>query len=186
MKRASVIAVTENGKARYCSTKNYGGIAGVALRLIKNEKDAQGNQVPLFERLDRVKEMDRMEFLAYADYPENADELFSFIEIDADENVIRIDEDMKEERQYHEYPLNLLLEKARKVVGINPYSGYKSLNRDRLYREMRQAVTGGIGRETGQEMGRRGGTKERDAAQEQVMQDGSGQDGNDMPMVQRM
>lgn len=124
--------------------------------------------------------------LAYADYPENADELFSFIEIDADENVIRIDEDMKEERQYHEYPLNLLLEKARKVVGINPYSGYESLNRDRLYREMRQAVTGGIGRETGQEMGRRGRTKERDAAQEQVMQDGSGQDGNDMPMVQRM
>lgn len=182
MKRASVIAVTENGKARYCSTKIYGGIAGVALRLIKNEKDAQGNQVPLFERLDRVKEMDRMEFLVYAEHPENADDLFSFIEIDADENVIRIDEDRKEERQYHEYPLDLLIGKAKEVVGINPYSGYESLNRDRLYREMRQAVTGG----TGQEMGRTGGTKERDAAQEQMTQDESRQDEIGPHMAQEM
>ena len=174
MKRASVIAVKENGKVRYCSTKIYGGIAGVALRLLKNERDAQGNQVPLFERLDRVREMDRTEFLSYADHPENADDLFSFIEIDADENVIRIDEDMKEERQYHEYPLDLLLQKAEKVVGINPYSGYESLNRDRLYREMRQAVTGRIRRETGREMGRTGETEERDAAQEQMTQEESG------------
>lgn len=186
MKRASVIAVTENGKARYCSIKIYGGIAGVALRLIKNEKDAQGNQVPLFERLDRVKEMDRMEFLVYAEHPENADDLFSFIEIDADENVIRIDEDMKEERQYHEYPLDLLIGKAKEVVGINPYSGYEFIDRDRLYRVMRQNVAGGTRRETGQEADKSGGIEEREAAQEQVMQDGSGQDGNDMPMVQRM
>ena len=75
---------------RYCSTKIYGRIAGVALRLLKNERDAQGNQVPLFERLDRVREMDRTEFLSYADHTENADDLFSFIEIDADENVIRL------------------------------------------------------------------------------------------------
>lgn len=40
MKRVSVIAVKENGKVRYDSTKVYGGIAGITLRLLKNERDA--------------------------------------------------------------------------------------------------------------------------------------------------
>lgn len=175
MKRASVIAVTENGKSRYCSTKVYGGLAGITLRLLKNEKDAQGNQIPMFERLDRVKEMDRKEFLAYADHPERADDLFSFIEIDADENVIRIDEDMKEERQYYEYPLDLLLKKAKELVDINPYSGYEFLNRTRLYHVMRQAAAGKIRRET-----------EQVGGEEQMMQDESGQEETGLHMAQEL
>lgn len=47
-----------------------------------------------------MKEISEDEFQTYADHPETADDLYSFAEIDVDKNVLRIDEDWKEERSY--------------------------------------------------------------------------------------
>ena len=76
----------------------------------------------------------------YADHPETADDLYSFAEIDVDKNVLRIDEDWKEERSYREYPLQLLLAQAAPLISSNPYSGYDSLQKQRLYAVMDDAM----------------------------------------------
>ena len=109
MKRPSVFYVTENGTTRYGMTRSYGGLAGITLRLLTHATDGYGISIPYFERLKPMKEISEDEFQTYADHPETADDLYSFAEIDVDKNVLRIDEDWKEERSYREYPLQLLL-----------------------------------------------------------------------------
>ena len=136
MKRPSVFAIKENGKTRYGMTRSYGGLAGIALRLVKNCVDQTGNPISLFDRLNYITEISEERYRNYADHPENADEFYSFIEIDSDQNVIFVDEDMLEEREYHEYPLDVLLEEAEAVIAPNPYSGYDAVRKDRLYTAM--------------------------------------------------
>ena len=87
-----------------------------------------------------MKEISEDEFQTYADHPETADDLYSFAEIDVDKNVLRIDEDWKEERSYREYPLQLLLAQAAPLISSNPYSGYDSLQKQRLYAVMDDAM----------------------------------------------
>lgn len=139
-KRPSVIAVTENGTTRYGIAGNYGGLVGIALRLLKNAKDGGGSPVPYFDRLVPIKEVEKSRFLDYAGRPADADELFCFAEIDVDENVIRIDEDMKEEREYHEYPLDRLLDEAVRLRQPSSYSGYGAVNKKILYSVMNTVV----------------------------------------------
>ena len=105
MKRPSVFYVTENGTTRYGMTRSYGGLAGIILRLLTHATDGYGISIPYFERLKPMKEISEDEFQTYADHPETADDLYSFAEIDVDKNVLRIDEDWKEERSYREYPV---------------------------------------------------------------------------------
>ena len=47
---------------------------------------------------------------------------------------------MKEERSYREYPLQLLLAQAAPLISSNPYSGYDSLQKQRLYAVMDDAM----------------------------------------------
>ncbi len=140
MKRPSVFFVTENGTTRYGMTRSYGGLAGITLRLLTHATDGYGISIPYFERLKPMKEISEDEFQTYADHPETADDLYSFAEIDVDKNVLRIDEDWKEERSYREYPLQLLLAQATPLISSNPYSGYDSLQKQRLYAVMDDAM----------------------------------------------
>ena len=140
MKRPSVFYVTENGTTRYGMTRSYGGLTGITLRLLTHATDGYGISIPYFERLKPMKEISEDEVQTYADHPETADDLYSFAEIDVDKNVLRIDEDWKEERSYREYPLQLLLAQAAPLISSNPYSGYDSLQKQRLYAVMDDAM----------------------------------------------
>lgn len=140
MKRSSVFSVTENGVTRYGMTKSYGGLAGITLRLLKHAEEQSGTPRPYFERLTPGKEITSDAFQEYADHPEAADDLYSFAEIDVDENVMRIDEDGKEERTYREYPLQLLLDQAAPLIRPHPYSGYDALDKNQLYAAMDSAM----------------------------------------------
>jgi len=131
MKRPSVFYVTENGTTRYGMTRSYGGLTGITLRLLTHATDGYGISIPYFERLKPMKEISEDEFQTYADHPETADDLYSFAEID---------EDWKEERSYREYPLQLLLAQAAPLISSNPYSGYDSLQKQRLYAVMDDAM----------------------------------------------
>ena len=137
-KRPSIIAVTENGVTRYGMSISYGGLASIALRLINNAHDEGGNATPYFERLVPIKEVKETVFRDYEGCPADADELVSFAEIDVDQNIIRIDEDMLEEREYHEYPLNLLLEKTSQMKAVCPNGS--GINKKHLYSVMNAAV----------------------------------------------
>lgn len=139
-KRPSVIAVTEKGITRYGMAGNYGGLVGITLRLLINSQDKKGNSVPYFERLVPIKEVEKDKFQDYADRPADADELFCFAQINVDKNIICIDEDMKEQREYHEYPLDLLLEEAARLRVTSPYSSYGTINKKILYSVMNSAV----------------------------------------------
>ena len=116
---------------------SYGGLASIATRLINNAHDEGGNATPYFERLAPIKEVKETVFRDYEGCPADADELVSFAEIDVDQNIIRIDDDMPEEREYHEYPLDLLLEKTAQMKAANPNSG---INKKYLYSAMNAAV----------------------------------------------
>lgn len=135
IKRPSIIAVTEKGTTRYGIASGYGGLASIALRLLKNAYDKDGNAVSYFERLDPITEVKESVFQDYTNRLEDTDELLSFAEIDVDKNVIRIDEDRKEEREYHEYPLDRLLEKAARIRRDNGHNGY-TINKEHLYGAM--------------------------------------------------
>ena len=141
MKRPSVIAVTENGNTRYGVTRSYGGLASIALRLLKYRTDADGQYMPFFERFNNTREIDREEYEeTYADHPEEADTLTSFTEIDVDRNILCIDEDRGKEREYHEYPLDFLLERAELLIRNNPYTGEGYIKREDLYFDLKTAV----------------------------------------------
>lgn len=132
MKRPSVIAVTENGNTRYGVTRSYGGLASIALRLLKYRTDANGQYMPFFERFNNTREINREEYEeTYADHPEEADTLTSFTEIDVDRG---------KEREYHEYPLDFLLERAELLIRNNPYTGEGYIKREDLYFDLKTAV----------------------------------------------
>jgi hypothetical protein len=88
MKRNNIFAVIENGETFYCETKIYGGLAGIALRLCKNTQDEDGNIIPMFKRLDRVKEINKDDWQKIMDAPHLADDYYSVIEIDVDKNIV--------------------------------------------------------------------------------------------------
>lgn len=137
-RRPSIIAVIENGMTRYGITNNYGGLASIALRLVENAQDERGKDVPYFERLMPINEVKEIVFRDYEGRPADADDLVSFAEIDVDQNMIRIDDDMLEEREYHEYPLDLLLKKTAQLKAVRPDSRY--INKQHLYNAMDAAV----------------------------------------------
>lgn len=137
-RRSSVVAVTENGRTRYGMTISYGGLASIALRLLRDTHDEGKAAIPYFERLMPITEIEETVFRDYEGRPADADKLVSFAEIDVDQNIIRIDDDMLKERQYHEYPLDLLLKKAAQLKAICPNSS--SINKQHLYNVMNAAV----------------------------------------------
>lgn len=114
-RRPCVIAVTENGVTRCGLTTAYLGLGGIPYRLLKRNTDQDGNPLPLFENMKLQSEISLEQYQGYLDHPENADEFSAMIEIDVDHNIVRVDEDMGEEREYHEFPIDLLLERARQL-----------------------------------------------------------------------
>lgn len=134
-KRCNVFAITEKGITRYFRTKQYGGISGVTLRFIKNEKEHEKTCL-YYERLKNATEITECVYLEYLCHPEAADILFSLIEVDVDRDIIRIDEDMREKRIYREYPLKLLLEEGKHYIRVSPRSGYDTVDKDKLYCHM--------------------------------------------------
>jgi len=140
VKRESIFSITENGERHYCTTKIYGGIAGIALRFVKNTKDESGKLQPLIDRLDRVRRITPEQWQDIADAPYEADQFFSFIEVDADNNMVCADEDGEEERSYMEVPLHLLLEVAASMIHPHRHTGYDSLDKKRFWRELMQRM----------------------------------------------
>lgn len=148
-RRPSIIAVTENRITRYGMTSSYGGLASIALRLLENAHDEGENVTPYFERLMPINEVKEMVFRDYEGRPADADELVSFAEIDVDQNIIRIDDDIREEREYHEYPLDLLLEQTAQLKTARPNSSY--INKQHLYNAMDASVRSAAQKGTGSE-----------------------------------
>ena len=138
MNRDSIFAVTENGKTRYLKTNTYGGLAGIAARLCLNSHDESGTVRPLFKRLDRTIGISGEHWQRIADAPDLSDRYFSFIEIDADKNTVRVDEDWRQERRYVEVPLDKLLETAAPLVTKGRYSGCPMIEKAQLYRALQQ------------------------------------------------
>lgn len=58
-------------------------------------------------------EISAEEYQKHLDHPENADDFKALIEIDVDHNIIRVDEDMGKEREYHEFPIDFVIEKTK-------------------------------------------------------------------------
>ena len=131
-RRETVFSITENGNTRCGVTRHYAGLGGFTQRLIKNEVDPASYTARLFLKPDRVSEISREEFDTYVDDYDNVDRVRAIIEVDVDANTIRADEEIFAGRQYREYPLDLLMEKAPLLR--KPGTNY--IGRERLYYEM--------------------------------------------------
>ena len=93
--------------------------------------------MPLFENMKLQSEISAEEYQGYLDHPENADDFKALIEIDVDHNMIRVDEDMGEEREYHEFPIDFLMEKTKHLEGRFSRSGPNAISRKDIYELLR-------------------------------------------------
>lgn len=136
-RRPCVIAVIENGEIRCGLTNAYTGLGGIPYRLLKGTA-TQGEQArPLFESMKCHTEVSPEKYQNYLDHPESADDFSAMIEIDLDQNIIRVDEDMGEEREYHEFPLDALLEQAKQLRSPFTKQGSNVISQKRIYRAMK-------------------------------------------------
>ena len=131
-KRDSVFTVTENGETRFCKTKQYGGIVGVVLHFSMNG-EMEGKRVSFFERLANTMEIDKNEFDEYLREPGKQ---MSLVEVNADENIIRINEDMQSEWICREYPLDLLVAEGTLQYLNNLQKGHEAVDNDYMYSHM--------------------------------------------------
>ncbi len=134
-RRPCVVAVTENGETRCGLTTAYRGLGGIPSRLIKRETGKDGNLLPLFENMKLQSEVSLEQYLEYLDHPENADDFSAMVEIDIDHNIIRVDEDMGEEREYYEFPIDLLVERAWMLKDFTK-KGPDAISQKRIYKAM--------------------------------------------------
>jgi len=77
------------------------------------------------------------QYQAYLDHPENADDFSAMIEIDLDHNIVHVDEDMGEEREYHEFPIDLLMEKAQQLKSFTKKPGPNAIPQKHIYQAMK-------------------------------------------------
>ena len=82
-------------------------------------------------------EISAEEYQGYLEHPENADDFQALIEIDVDHNIIRVDEDMGEEREYHEFPIDFLMEKTEHLKWRFSMSGPNAISRQDIYEMLR-------------------------------------------------
>ncbi len=136
MRRPCVVAVTENGETRYGLTTAFTGLGGIPYRLLRRNADEAGKPLPLFENMRIKSEISLEQYQEYLDHPEHADDFSAMIEINMDRNIIRIDEDMGQEREYHEYPIDLLLETAQQLKSSFTLQGSNMIPQKRIYKAM--------------------------------------------------
>lgn len=132
-RKPSVIAVIENGKTRCGLTTAIRGLGGIPYRLHKRAVGEDGQPLPLFENMKLQSEISTEEYQRYLDHPEDADDFKALIEIDVDHNMIRVDEDMGEEREYHEFPIDFVLEKTKDFKGCFSGPGPNAIPRETIY-----------------------------------------------------
>ncbi len=152
-RRPCVIAVIENGEIRCGLTNAYTGLGGIPYRILKGTNTAEGEQPkPLFESMRCHTEISPERYQEYLDHPENADDFSAMIEIDLEQNTIRVDEDMGEEREYHEFPVDVLLEQAKQLRSSFTKPGSNMIPQKIIYKAMKgfeakppeQDMTGGM------------------------------------------
>ena len=136
-RKPSAIAVIENGETRCGLTTAIRGLGGIPYRLHKRAVGEDGRPLPLFENMKLQSEISTEEYQGYLDHPENADEFKALIEIDVDHNMIRVDENMGEERKYHEFPIDFLMEKTKHLKGRFSMSGPNAISRQDIYELLR-------------------------------------------------
>ena len=136
-RKPTVIAVVEDGKIRCGLTTAIRGLGGIPYRLHKRAIGEDGRPLPLFENMKLQSEISAEEYQGYLEHPENADDFKALIEIDVDHNMIRVDEDMGEEREYHEFPIDFLMEKTKHLKGRFSMSGPNAIPRKDIYEMLR-------------------------------------------------
>jgi len=136
-RRPCIVSITENGETRCGLTTAFFGLGGIPYRLINRDTDWGGNPFPLYQNMKFQSEISPEQYQEYLDHPEMADDFSAIIEIDADHNIIRVDEDMGEEREYHEFPIDLLLEKAQEIRSSFSKMGPNMISRKSIYRAMK-------------------------------------------------
>lgn len=136
-RKPSVIAVIENGETRCGLTTAIRGLGGIPYRLHKRAVGGDGRPLPLFENMKLQSEISGEEYQGYLNHPENADDFQALIEIDVDHNMIRVDEDTGEEREYHEFPIDFLMEKTEHLKWRFSMSGPNAIPRKEIYGMLR-------------------------------------------------
>jgi len=144
-----LVAVTENGETRCGLTTAYYGLGGISYRLIKRDAGPDGNLLPLFENMKLQSEISVEQYQEYLSHPENADDFSAMIEIDADHNIIRVDEDMGEQREYHEFPIDLLMEKARQLKDFTKRGAHDAIPQKRIYQAMESRAKASLSQKPG-------------------------------------
>ena len=137
LRKPTVIAVIENGETRCGLTTAIRGLGGIPYRLHKRAVGGDGRPLPLFENMKLQSEISAEEYRGYLDHPENADDFNALIEIDVDHNMIRVDEDMGEEREYHEFPIDFLMEKTEHFKWRFSMPGPNAISRRDIYELLR-------------------------------------------------
>ena len=132
-RKPTVIVVIENGEIRCGLTTAIRGLGGIPYRLHKRAVDGDGRILPLFENMRLQSEISAEEYQRYLDHPENADDFKVLIEIDVDHNIIRVDEDMGPEREYHEFPIDFVMEKTKHLDGRFSRHGSYAISKKAIY-----------------------------------------------------
>ncbi len=139
MRKPGVIAVIENGTTRCGLSRSLIGLGGLPDRLLQSCPEKGKAPRNVFQTLERIlTEVSLAQYQEYLEHPENADDFSCLMEIDVDHGSIRIDEDMGEEREYHEYPLSQFIEKAWELKDSHIKSGNSRIAGATIYRVMRQ------------------------------------------------
>ncbi len=134
-RKQCVVAVIENGETRCGLTTAFIGLGGIPYRLMKWASDEE--RKPLFEKMRLQMEISPEQYQEYLDHPENADDFSAMIEINVDQNIIHVDEDMGQEREYHGFPLDAFMEKAEQFHSSFTKSGPNAIRQNRIYSVMR-------------------------------------------------
>ncbi len=137
-RKPSVIAVIENGETKCGLTTAIRGLGGIPYRLHKRAVGEDGRPLPLFENMKLQSEISAEEYQGNLEHPENADDFKALIEIDVDHNIIRVDEDMGEEREYHEFPIDYIVEKTKHLAGRFSRTGPAAISRQDIYEMLKE------------------------------------------------
>ena len=134
-RKQCVVAVIENGETRCGLTTAFIGLGGIPYRLMKWASNEAGK--PLFDHMRLQMEISPEQYQEYLDHPENADDFSAMIEVDVDQNIIHVDEDMGKEREYHEFPLDAFMERAKQFHSSFIKSGPNAIRQNRVYSAMK-------------------------------------------------
>lgn len=133
-----VVAVIENGETRCGTTTAFFGLGGIPYRLIRRFNGKDGKPLPLFDNMRLQREVSLEQYQDWLDHPENADDFSAMIEVDVDHNIIRVDEDMGQEREYHEFPMDAFLEQSKQLISSGKKAGPNAIRQERIYPAMKK------------------------------------------------